>query len=624
MARTSRAETLEKYRSEVEWAVKWRDEAGYDQLWQRCIDAYAGQNLWPDPERPEDRIAVNVTFSTINVIYPSVSVNTPKIGVLANKPEDEPRAVYNEAIMNYWWKHHNFQQPFRLATKDFLIIGHGWVKVGWRFVEDNVALSEEELQAEYERRVADANSFAAENPDLAGGLPSDEEIATALVETKQVIVEDRPFIDRVSPFNIYVNVDATHPQDIRWIAQRIIMPLEQVKKDERYSSAARKRLKPTSIHKNSSWMPEEEREKYSSTVEYVILWEHYNVEKGTLCIWADGADEFLVDPMEVPYAFGHPFEMVRNYDVPDQFYPIGDIEMILPMQDELNKLRSQLMNYRKKYARKYVIRQKAFDKHGRAALESDDDNVAIPVVDDNSPLNDLIAPLPVVPMPPELFNYSDRTMSDIYEVSGVSEYQRGNAQAIRRTATEAALINDSTNARAAEKLAIVERFISNIARKLHMVAQQFVTGEQVARIVGRDGAMYWLEYERDDIIGEYDFTVEAGSTQPFNETFRRQQALAMVQAIAPFLQLGIINPTEVARYILREGFGVKNPEKFLQQAPMPVMGPMAEGAAPSGQGVDAPQMDPSMLLAAQQGEPGIGQGMMNQLAGQVGLNLGGG
>ena len=44
----------------------------------------------------------------------------------------------------------------------------------------------------------------------------------------------------------------------------------------------------------------------------------------------------------MPYAYGQPFVMLRNYDVPDYFYPMGDLEAIESLQLELDKTRSQI------------------------------------------------------------------------------------------------------------------------------------------------------------------------------------------------------------------------------------------------------------------------------------------
>ena len=49
----------------------------------------------------------------------------------------------------------------------------------------------------------------------------------------------------------------------------------------------------------------------------------------------DNESGFLIKPRPMPYAKGHPFEMLRNYEVADHFYPIGDVEQIEPLQLEL-------------------------------------------------------------------------------------------------------------------------------------------------------------------------------------------------------------------------------------------------------------------------------------------------
>ena len=88
-------------------------------------------------------------------------------------------------------------------------------------------------------------------------------------------------------------------------------------------------------------------------------------DRKTYCVFADGAtDGFLITPTKMPYAFGHPFLMLRNYEVPDDFYPMGELEQIEPLQLELNETRTQMLNHRKRYARKYLYMEDAFDDVG--------------------------------------------------------------------------------------------------------------------------------------------------------------------------------------------------------------------------------------------------------------------
>lgn len=603
MARTSRKDFLTQYKRQIDHARKWREQEGYDALWARMTDLYRGKVF--DSVSVEDRIAVNVAFGTINVIYPSISVNYPKVTVLPNKPEFTIPAQTCEGMVNYYWGHHNFHKPFRRATKDFLIFGHGWLKVGWRYKERDQALSEDERANQFYEQVEEADAYAQANPAMAGSLPTDEEIAASLPEIQGIVVEDRPFVERVSPYDVYVDPEATCLEDAAWIAQRIVRPLKEAKADVKYSAAARNKL--TSDHVAAT---QQERSRTRSTkhddpeIERTTIWEFYNLLESTMSVCGDGAEDFLVAPRPMPYNFGHPFVMMGNYEVPDQFYPIGDLEALEPLQAELNKTRTQMMNARKHYSRKYLIRESAFGPEGRQALSSDIDNTLVPVADEMADLNGVIVPMPMQPLAAEIFNHSALIEEDISQVSGVSEYQRGQVPETRRTATEAAIISDAVNARAADKLAIIEGAISEIGRRVVQICQQFVTGDHVLRIRGEQDAVNWVKFDRDAIQGEFDFEVEGGSTQPMNETARRQQAVAMLNSLAPLIG-AVIDPAKIAAHVLQHGFGIKNPADFMMAQPPMGMAPGQPGAPPMGPG--QPPMGPEgqQGMGPSQGEPGL-------------------
>lgn len=597
MARPANKDVLVRYRKRISQSRKWRKEEKYDKTWRRMIDLYRGKHY--EVFNDHDRLLVNIAFSTINVLGPSIAVNHPKITVGARRPDDGERAIITEAIVNYWWRHFDYQKHLRRAVDDFLISGHGWLKIGYRFVE--------------EERVANAS------PTDEGTDYVDTTQPASTVEVESVITEDRPFVERVSPFDVYVDPDATGMEDIRWIAQRIRRPLADVRNDRRYNKQARTDAAPSSY---SKWGEDTERPKQAKSQDeaYVDVWEFYDISKGTMSVFCDGGDAFLINPIKIPYAFGHPFVMLRNYDVPEHFYPLGELEVIEPLQQELNATRTQMMNHRKRFARKWLFKESAFDTDGRSALESDQDNVLVPVKGDE-PMASVITPMPAVINPPDMYNVSSLILQDIDRISGVGEFMRGGASEISRTATEAAMMQDAMNSRTSDKLAIIEHCIAECASRLIQLAQQYMTGEQVARVVGSYAMPIWITFDRDYIKGEFDFEVEGGSTQPVNESFRRQMALQMVDAMAPFLGAGVVDPATLARHVLQFGFGVKNPEAFLA-APPPMQpgAPGAPGQAPQmpPQGGAQPPHDPNAAAQQPQGGSSIPPQVLSAIENQIG------
>jgi hypothetical protein len=261
-----------------------------------------------------------------------------------------------------------------------------------------------------------------------------------------------------------------------------------------------------------------------------------------------------------------------------------------------------MMNHRKRYARAYVARANALSTEARNTLEADYDNRIVYVDDDNTPLSDIIQPIPITMVDGQMYGYSNTIENDIDSVSAVSEYQRGGEAETRRTATEAAMIQDAVNARSQDKLSTLEVWLSDVAEHVLKLFQEYMTGETMIRIVGESG-FSWVPFDRQQIQGEFDFMVEAGSTQPRNESQRRQQALMLANVMQPYLGQ-VVDPAEMARYVLKEGFGIKNPERFLVP-PAPMMGVPPEGGEVGPDGglalpMSGPNMPPDALLASQQ------------------------
>ena len=158
--------------------------------------------------------------------------------------------------------------------------------------------------------------------------------------------------------------------------------------------------------------------------------------------------------------------------------------------------------------------------------------------------------------------------------------------------------------------------------------QEFVTGEQVARVTSMGGEELFVSYTREDIIGEFDYSVQAGSTQPMNDTIRKQQAISLMNAVAPLVGT-VIDPAALAMHVLENGFGIKDPQKFMMNAQQ---GPPVEEEVPQeGQSVVPPPPPTSPLGGVPMpGGPeggafaptgGIPPELLLQLQNQMGLEL---
>jgi len=588
----------------VKQAIAWRSSAKYDESWSKMIKMYSNQYDYPELAMYEDVVAPNMVFSTVNVIVPSIAINYPKITVTPRKPEGEIPATIVESVANYYWRHFDVHDEFRLVIKDFVILGHGWLKTTWAFEEEQQDVPPDEWkqmvqQALLQRNMAQAQAQQAGVTGIT--FPTDQEVVASIPQKKTVVIEDNPAVERVSPFDIFVDPTATRLKNARWIAQRIFMPLEQAQLNADWDAKARKELTGTAMLREKVDVAKEGEEKPRDK-DFATIWEFYDLISGESCVFAEGASLFLAKPEKSQFRNKHPYVMVSNYQVPERLYPIGDIETAAPLQQELAITRTQMINDRKRFRRMYLYRPDAIGEDGVNSLLSSDDNAMIEVEGDR-PFSDVLAPVGTMALPPEFYNQTNMILQDINLVSGVSEYQRGAVSEIRRTATEASMIQDAANARAADKLSIVERSIGEVAQRVVQLAQENLTSEQVAKIVDEQGAIQWVPYTAESIMGEFDFEVEAGSTQPQNETTRRQSAMQLMDAMAPFIQMGVIDPRQMAEHLMKNGFGIKNPERFMT-APPPPMGMPGQPGAP-GEQPGEPTDNPNQEQPGEPADPGM-------------------
>jgi hypothetical protein len=609
MARMSAYEKVKRANGLCTRAVTLRRSQGYDGLWEEMRRLYMGDHFG-DALSELDRVVINIAKSIVDVIVPSVTLQNPKFTVEAKRSHEEDQAVIAEKVLNYFWSTRGFRQPTAMAAMDGLVYGLGWAKVRWETIEGPVEMTESEVENEIAGRVA------AVDLDPTDNFGDPEQEALKMSPYKKGKVTEGPIVDRVSPFDIYVDPYATCMSDVRWIAHRIRRDLDEVHEDRAYKAGPRKKVVASGRPANAD---EREPHDFGADTNLATLWEFWDIAKSEWFLFAEGVDEPLIAPRGVPYTFLHPFVPYMNYVVPDRFYPMGEIESIRGLQDELNLTRTQMAESRAFLVPRNMYHPEAFTPDGVEALETGRIGGMIPVKDGYE-FDQAMAPLQAANIPSQLFDMTQVIQGDIVQVTGVSEYSRGMAPKSQRTATEASLIQESQSSRAAMKLDGFERFVSEVGKRVLMMCQQFLTDETEVRITGEQGSV-WFDFTPDDIAGEFDFGVVAGSTRPRNDMQTRQDWLQLMQVMGPMLVPG--GPINVPAFLAKvlETFDVKDVEKYvlppappmppgMEGGPMPQMpGQSAPGGTPANLPMPSPQEDAQAGVA-----PELGQMMRGQTA----------
>lgn len=423
-------------------------------------------------------------------------------------------------------------------------------------------------------------------------LPTEEELDSLVPTSTTVPVKDDIFVEHISPFDVFVDPEARKMEDVRWIARRRVLPLEEVQDNPAYRN--KRDLKGDTPYPSVEGIPkppgipgyQEGQTIHPPEHERVTLWEYYNLKTRTVCVLTMSHDRFLMEADWLMPFDGCPFIPMVDYVVPDSLWGYGEVKLIESLQVELNKTRTQIIVHNKRFNRKLLYKERAIDERGKAALTTRTDGALIPVINDED-LKDVVLPVPDSPLPADRYQINNIIESDITAITGISDYERGAYNNVRRTATEASIIMDASSLRQQDKLRRIEQAATEVGRRMKALAQTFYDEHRWILITGAGWQMP-IRFNRDDIEGEYDISVDAGSTEPQNQQMLMQDRERLYQLVS---QNPFVNQVEILKELLR-AHGMTNPDRFINQqavlqqkmADAMAMAQMGQGQLPPGQG----------------------------------------
>lgn len=587
-----------------------------DKAWLRYTRLYRGQHWrhgriddWdPDSDQPRERITVNQTLSIILNTVPFLVKRRPKFLLTPRRPQDIQSVTLQQELLNYVWGEFDMQKQLRRAVLDSTVIGHGILKTGFTLEIDESI-----------------------NPQVEGDQ-----------EYRQYIRKEQPFIQRVSPFRFYFDPEAPeHDLDsAAWAIEIIFKPLRDVLLNKRYDRQTRMMIRrgmvePTratsylrTVTESGFQLDDQLIADDDPALDRLVLFEVWDKRAGKYYVFAHGVPRPLIERNEWPYPYleGFPYTMLPYIPVIDDPYPLGIPATIEDQQLELNRNRTMQFQHRRRFNRKYVLNQRAFDDpednaikltnggDGTVLIAKDEAAGAVHVVED--------AQLPV-----DSLRVEDIIKGDLREITGADELIRGGQLPSRTSATEINSRERLFGLKLDDRVSQVDDAVHRVGRQVlqHMKAN-FVQ-DQVLRIAGPRG-VHWKTFTVEDIQAEYDMTIESTSAQRQNEDTIRQQKLQVfqhvMQSLPLFQALGqtpAIDPTALLKWVLESFNDTQDIGRFfssiLQDAPPLQEQPAAApppGQAATQRGVQAPTgQRPEDTGAAAAGENGL-----TRLLGQLG------
>lgn len=440
--------------------------------------------------------------------------------------EDSVKAsTVADALLEYWWDN------FELASKDKeallwgIIAGNGYWHVCW-----------DDKKGTPVKFMLDPQGNPILQPTLRTYFK--EQLKTQGVDPLQfekTIYMGDIDVGVLSPFQVYLDDSAKTFEDCKWCIIACPMTASEIK--ARWGG---EEVKPDSVPQ----APDETVPMGSNlsngdkTVKNVYFYYHIptaNNPEGSYIIFIENPNRVLYEE-KWPYPFRQlPLVQFPGIKVPGSLYDISVVEQAVPLQKELNRTLSQIVEWKNVTLRpQYLapagaLRQRITDEPG-AVFEYNP-------IGNNKP-----EPVPVAPLP----SYVMAVLEDIKQRMDEVFYRREVDQGQVPPNVEAGIAIDLLQETATDAIAPIvaehEKALERAANLMLQMAQKFYIEPRIVQINGAAGQRKVEQFNQANLAAGVTVKVETGSSLPRTRSGRQARVMQMVS-------MGILTPDKAVKYL---------------------------------------------------------------------------
>ena len=572
-----------------------------------------------------DQSVVNIILPHIAIIMASIVARDPQLIAMpiGGGPMTEANAQTAENVLDFHWRRARATEKLRDATQDMIVLGNGFMKVGWDYIDEERDLSESERNA----AISEAMQVERGLASLLDREPQTVEALQSQVRQTGVdVLRNEPFVEWVSPYDLFVPPNARRIEESAWVCHRVSLPRDEVLANPAYNITDDDLISDINSDNSGNdytaeWRRDAERNKTlyedaTNTMDTVTLYEFYDMRARKMMVFQIDSNQPLYDG-DIPYAHRYPpFVHLRNYSPNGHsFWAFGEIENVANIQNMFNEFITIQIDSARRAGNKYIADENFVTPELRDALESDESDLVATAPTNGMDINQLIQPIQRLPLSGDILNTKHDLEEYVQKILGINDFQAGGIGADRMSATAAAVVDGIATLRAQDKIAAVERGAAQVGNLILLLSQEFLDVPTVVRI-SRLREAVWSEVSKDDIWGEYLVSVEGGSTQAINPQTRENQGIRVLNEIVPVLMTLGFDPVPATEQALRM-MGLDPESLMIPAQQQPGMGMGAEpppGATPDAGSLSGPTNGELMMDL---GGPPLPAQM--QAAGDIGL-----
>lgn len=489
-----------------DWAFRFKDamvhKADKTKRWQTYWDAYFGR-YFENTSLPDykSNLVSNYIFSIIETIRPIMLDNDPKFQAMPRQPLGIDFTNDVQEALSYEWDRESMNVKLFRDLITTLVTGTSVYFLPWNGQDKNV------------------NAVS------------------------------------VSPYNIYPDPLATSVEDAEFIIyasyknevvlQRLFPKMRHLLKggDINYGELVHDNNKNTRVDNQilvlEVWTRDyetvEKDEKGDEKVKY---------PNGRVLTIAPELGLVLSDKANPYQDKDFPFILIKDYDVPGEFWGEGEVAQLISPQKYMNELNNAILDNAKTTANMPWI----VDKNSGIAQGKITSRPGLVIRKNPGTQVDRLQP---PSMPNYVVNAVETYKADMEQVSGVFDTLKGNSETGVYTAQGVLALQEAGQARIRLKVKLLEDSLGKLANMWFSRLKQFWKEDRFIRITSFEGQYDLKKFMTSTLDYDYDIKIMAGSTMPVNRGAMLDLMIRLAQTQMPDGQ-ALVDREAVSVYLPQE------------------------------------------------------------------------
>ena len=440
--------------------------------------------------------------------------------------EAQKAAQVAENLLEYWWDAFHLTEKREEAMMWSIICGNGFWKITW---DDKAGPGMKVMMSPDGQPIVDpmVKHFFEKNLEEMG-VDSDM--------FEQRIYQGDIKVDVLSPFDVLLDDSAQVFEDCKYAF--CVHPMSPDEIQERYGV----KLPANAINRYpDEQLPGSFGNMESKTTENVrVVYYGYflpgpKYPDGRFVVFTKNPSIVLYEA-PWPYPFEKlPLVKFPGIRVPGQLWDGSVVENAIPLQKELNRSLSQIIEYKNLTLKPQMLapvgslRQRMTDEPGA-------------IFEYNPVAGKVPESIPIPSLPPYVFEHVRDIGQRIRDTFGLNEILQGDVPPNVEAGVAIDLLQEAATDRHAPQILMLEKALERAGNMMLQLAQKYYTEPRMLVINGSGSRPKIERFESADIIAGVGVRVETGSGLPRTRAGKQARVMQM-------LQMGLLTPTKAYKYL---------------------------------------------------------------------------